>query len=359
MKRILIAIAVCCLSLAASAQKETGFFVGAGAGMNFGFDGFKYEDRETSHNGAGWAGDFYAGGFLNESIGLRAGYQGFGISDRYTDFGRRKYNYVHGDVLLRAHRNIIPYVHGGWLKIVNPSFGGGAGIMFPIHLGEHVSIVPDFKATAYSSSAFNTAQKNIAMTLSATVGLAFRFGGKKQAKATGDTPVMPAMPVVGENAVSLKTAADTARPARLIRDTVVVREIVHDTVYVRPAVKDDAAAVKPLPAPASATAVVLFDVNSSEILPERAVQLDTMAEWLQQHPAAKALISGHTDNTASAAYNLSLSNKRALAVYIYLINKGVTADRLSYSGFGYDHPAATNDTAEGRQKNRRVEVVSE
>ena len=71
---------------------------------------------------------------------------------------------------------------------------------------------------------------------------------------------------------------------------------------------------------------------------------------------AKGHIEGHTDNTSSAAHNQTLSEKRAQAVYIYLVDKGVPADKLSYAGYGYSRPVASNDTPEGRQQNRHVEI---
>lgn len=336
MKKYFLVLLLGLLPLAASAQKETGLFLGAGAGMNFGFDGLKYDDRPTSHNGAGYAVDAYLGGWLNQTVGLRAGYQGLGISDRYTDFGNRKYNYFHGDVLLRVHRNIIPYVHGGYVSIVNPSFGGGAGIMLPIHLGKHVSIVPDLKANFYSSRAFDVFERNIATTLSATVGIAFRFGGKKKA-VVPSTPIVPATRVIHDTVVVKETVRE--------KETVVVR----DTVYVQPEVRD----------PETISALALFDTDKSELRPEALPELDKIAAWFKAHPAARARIEGHTDNTASAAYNQALSEARAMAVYIYLVGKDVPADRLSTAGFGYSRPVATNATPEGRQQNRRVEIKVE
>lgn len=334
MKRLFLIFALCALSFSVAAQKETGVFFGVGAGMNFGFDGLSYKDRPTSHNGAGWAVDAYVGGWLNPTFGLRGGWQGFRISDRYTDFGNRKYNYVHGDLLIRAHRNVIPYVHGGYLKIVNSSFAGGAGIVFPIHLGKHVMIIPDIKLNIYPSRAFGVYERNIAATVSATVGLAFRFGGKKKATVE-QPPVVPVMPVV-----------------EVVHDTVVVKEVVRDTVIIQPQ-------PQPQPQPAELeriSALALFYSNKADLRPDALPELDKVAEWFASHPDAKADIEGHTDNTASAAYNQSLSERRALAVRDYLVSKGVSPDRLSYAGYGFSRPVAPNDTPEGRQKNRRVEI---
>lgn len=345
MKKYFLILLLGLLPLAASAQMETGFFAGAGAGMNFGFDGQSFNDRPTSHNGAGFAGDIYAGGWLNKTIGFRAGYQGFSISDQYTDFGNQKFQYIHADVLLRPHRNIVPYLHGGWTRIVRGGAGGGAGIMLPIHLGKHLVLVPDVKATAFASRVFDRMDRNIAFNLSATVGLAYRFGISRKAKAEEEPitvipPLVPAGPGIG--------AAKT--------DTLVFREIARDTVYVE---KHDTVYVRDIIEPETINAQALFDTNSYELRKEALPELDKIAAWFLSHPAAKGRIEGHTDNTASAAHNQKLSENRAMAVYIYLIDKGVSAARLSYEGFGFSRPVASNDTPEGRQQNRRVEIVVE
>ncbi|MBN1625166.1 MAG: OmpA family protein, partial [Deltaproteobacteria bacterium] len=67
---------------------------------------------------------------------------------------------------------------------------------------------------------------------------------------------------------------------------------------------------------------------------------------------------GHTDNKGSAAYNKTLSQKRANTVKDYIISKGIGKDRLSAVGYGLERPAASNDTEEGRAENRRVELNS-
>jgi outer membrane protein OmpA-like peptidoglycan-associated protein len=71
----------------------------------------------------------------------------------------------------------------------------------------------------------------------------------------------------------------------------------------------------------------------------------------------KLQISGHTDNVGDAQKNLVLSKQRAEAVKAYLVSKGVEASRLNTLFFGETQPIATNDTPEGRQKNRRVEMT--
>ncbi len=100
---------------------------------------------------------------------------------------------------------------------------------------------------------------------------------------------------------------------------------------------------------------VFFDVNSYELRPESEVELKRMVKWLSEQENVKIQISGHTDNTGNADANNTLSKNRAKAVFDYLVEQGISADRLTYKGYGASKPIAENSTEEGRQKNRRTE----
>lgn len=84
--------------------------------------------------------------------------------------------------------------------------------------------------------------------------------------------------------------------------------------------------------------------------------LNGLAELLVKHPEWSVKLSGHTDNVGKAAKNLQLSKDRATSVRTYLVNKGVDAANIESEGFGSSKPIASNNTAAGRAKNRRVEV---
>ena len=90
---------------------------------------------------------------------------------------------------------------------------------------------------------------------------------------------------------------------------------------------------------------------------ESFASLNDLAELLKKKPNWKIKISGHTDNQGKAVTNMKLSEKRALAVKKYLVSKGIAADRVKAEWFGATKPIADNKTEEGRQKNRRVEMV--
>jgi outer membrane protein OmpA-like peptidoglycan-associated protein len=102
---------------------------------------------------------------------------------------------------------------------------------------------------------------------------------------------------------------------------------------------------------------VLFDTGAATLKPGADLSLDRLADYLKTHPQTKVLIEGHTDSRGSEEYNEALSQRRADAVARALVERGASADAVHAVGRGKGYPVATNDTAEGRQQNRRVEIV--
>ncbi len=100
-----------------------------------------------------------------------------------------------------------------------------------------------------------------------------------------------------------------------------------------------------------------FDLGRSTIKPVSYPILDEVVTLLEARPEVRLAIHGHTDSQGNRANNMKLSKDRAAAVRRYLINKGISADRLESEGFGPDRPIDTNATAAGRAKNRRVEFI--
>lgn len=102
---------------------------------------------------------------------------------------------------------------------------------------------------------------------------------------------------------------------------------------------------------------IFFDTGKSELRPESGPELDRLITTLNEAPKMVIEVRGHTDNTGSNEINAKLSQDRADSVREYFISKGIEPDRVASKGFGESKPVATNDTDEGRQKNRRVEFV--
>ena len=135
-----------------------------------------------------------------------------------------------------------------------------------------------------------------------------------------------------------------------------------------------APAAKPKPAPVvekapesapvkekvTMTLNVEFDTNKTIVQEKYYDDIKKVANFMKENPDATAAIEGHTDNLGNDAFNKALSEKRAKNVRQYMIDKfGIDGKRITAAGFGEEVPIASNDTAEGRQKNRRVEAVLE
>ena len=140
------------------------------------------------------------------------------------------------------------------------------------------------------------------------------------------------------------------------RDTILISK---DTIRV--------ASVKPLHA-ASAPLVLksdslitlsdfLFETDSYKLKAEHFSQLDSLSKFLLAHPTLEVSVSGHTDNTGNERHNVTLSARRAEVVAQYMINKGVSDEKVFFEGFGSSKPISENKTDEGRGKNRRVEIL--
>jgi outer membrane protein OmpA-like peptidoglycan-associated protein len=103
---------------------------------------------------------------------------------------------------------------------------------------------------------------------------------------------------------------------------------------------------------------VLFDFDKATIRPDAAQALGKLALVIRGFPSAQVLLEGHTDSVGNDAYNQTLSGRRADAVKTWLVGKeALDAARLRTQGFGESKPVASNDTDQGRQKNRRVVAV--
>lgn len=101
---------------------------------------------------------------------------------------------------------------------------------------------------------------------------------------------------------------------------------------------------------------ILFDFDSAALRTDSRQSLRDMASVFVEYPETRIDISGHTDSVGSASYNQNLSEERAQSVTRYLASQGVSSTRISARGYGESLPTSSNETAAGRQLNRRVEI---
>jgi len=352
MKKIALALALLMVGILASAQDnkyynyKDNWFVGAGLGINIGFDGRAFKDhyeRADSHRGPGMAGDFYVGKWFGPRWGFRAGYQGFTVSDEYIVNARYDLIYPHADLMFRVFTALVPYVHLGYMKVEYGSFAGGVGVMFPVPVSKRIDIVPDVKYTMSSDRVYPEGDK-VASLLTATVGIAYKFGGKMAGQAaTEEEPVLvPIEEVVDTVVAPVDTVvAVVEEPV----DTVVAPS---DSVLAAEAVEHLQITHRDLS---------YFDFDSA-VMTEKAKQCtQEVIDTLNAYPNVTAVVEGHTDNVGRAEYNQKLSERRAKAIYDYMVAGGIDPKRLSYVGYGEERPIDTNETPEGRHHNRRTVVV--
>ena len=99
-----------------------------------------------------------------------------------------------------------------------------------------------------------------------------------------------------------------------------------------------------------------FATNSDEIDAESSARIKRVANALKKYPDTSIRVAGYTDSIGDPSYNVDLSQRRAKAVALSLVNNGVAADKVSFIGHGAANPIATNKTRAGRAQNRRVEL---
>jgi len=102
---------------------------------------------------------------------------------------------------------------------------------------------------------------------------------------------------------------------------------------------------------------VLFSTNQAQLASGGMHNVQKLADFLKQYPQQKVMIEGFTDNVGGDSFNQALSERRANAVRVALLDMGISSDRITTRGYGEAFPVASNDTAASRQLNRRVEII--
>lgn len=102
---------------------------------------------------------------------------------------------------------------------------------------------------------------------------------------------------------------------------------------------------------------ILFKTNSSKLEAPAKTNIEKLSKILNKYPDTNILVCGYTDATGKEDFNMKLSEQRAKSVVDYTASLGVTSSRFTYKGLGPQEPVASNDTPDGRQANRRVEIA--
>jgi outer membrane protein OmpA-like peptidoglycan-associated protein len=153
------------------------------------------------------------------------------------------------------------------------------------------------------------------------------------------TPVVPVAPSIKKQIPNVPVIA---------KETVLITKVQPAPVLTAPVLKADSLIT---------LSEFLFEFDSYKLKDKHYAQLDSLSQFLLAYPALEARITGHTDNTGNERHNVTLSMRRAETVALYLINKGVPDEKIFFEGLGSTRPIRSNETEEGRSKNRRVEIL--
>ncbi|MEJ2765150.1 OmpA family protein [Photobacterium sp. MCCC 1A19761] len=289
----------------------------------------------------------FAGYNLSENLSVEAGYDYLG-NYKSTTFND------HVEAITLAPKLSLPLTNDlalyGKLGAAYVKYGsqddfsylGAAGVEYS--MSQNVTLRAEYQNISDASNDLVRATGH-----SATLGLAYTFGGNSKS-------VVKTEPVVYEEPVAYEAPVAEAPVAEV---EPVVQEEPAPVVPAAPVEKE--AVVEPVIVTKTYQTQTLgtgsFALNSTELTPESASKLDELVAFLNEYPQAKVEVVGYTDASGAASYNQKISEKRAGSVAEALINKGIKATRIEARGEGENNPVASNETPEGRQQNRRVEVT--
>ncbi|MDW6093593.1 OmpA family protein [Vibrio rhizosphaerae] len=323
MNKMIMAISATSLMVSAVVHAEV--YVGGKVGKSWLDDSCRPTDVCDDDSSA-------VGAFLGyqawEHVALEAGYDhlgkfsGAGMNDDHVNAMTIAPKF---DLPLYNNLNLYAKVGGAYVDYGPKndwSYLAAAGL--ELNANDNVAVRLEYQTLTDINNDIVRAEGNMA-----TLGITYRFG------RSASTPVVASQP----------------RPAAV------------EPVVEEPAVVEEAPAPEPAPAEPviktvkkSLSSESSFALNSAKLSKQGIADLQDVVELMSRHSQATAVVTGYTDSTGSKEYNQSLSLKRAQAVADQLVSQGIDADRISVRGLGESHPVASNDTKEGRAKNRRVEV---
>ncbi len=200
----------------------------------------------------------------------------------------------------------------------------------------------------------NYAKKSLLLALLAGIGF-----GATVAQAQERVYVIDQRDVVAKSGFDLCWRTGYWTPAAAAKDPAGCqcdKDLIPKEVCEPPAPPAPVAAPKPTGEKITVAADALFDFDKAALRPEGKAKLDELVSKANAIKLEVILVVGHTDRIGSAKFNQGLSERRAAAVKSYLVSKGIEANRVYTEGKGEKQPVADNRTAQGRAKNRRVEV---
>jgi OmpA-OmpF porin, OOP family len=207
-----------------------------------------------------------------------------------------------------------------------------------------------------AQQAYRQAEQDPKVTSQAPVALHEAAQALSKAEQADDQEEIEHMAYITKKRVEIaraeaerKLAEDNAKQLLEGRDKVIAQELERELAELK-AKRTDRGFVITL-------GDVLFEYNQARLKPGAQQNLYQLVSFLKQHPEQKVLIEGHTDSSGSESYNLGLSQRRAQAVQDFLVMNGIEPERINARGYGETYPVASNNTAAGRQQNRRVEIV--
>ena len=322
----------------AAAENAGEFYLGAKTGWA-NFTGF-CDDVCSDEDNDAWGGSLYGGYQFNEWFSLEGGYNYLGKDKGYVgkDKGYAGTGYIESQVQngelgakldwnLTSAWNLFGKVGGSYNYIDQSGTVSGTEENWSLMLGAGVEYQLSHNwriRTEYQW--FNNVGENSTTGKSdinyLTLGLSYYFGSAAPAAA----------------------AATTAA-------------VVQEEPAEEPMVAEEPVATEPVPAVTLSKGA--FEHDSTELTPEAQSSLDQVVTHLKASPETRVDVIGYTDSTGSAAYNQKLSEKRAQSASNYLESQGIDESRVTTIGKGEEDPIADNNTAEGREQNRRVEVLYE
>ena len=221
-------------------------------------------------------------------------------------------------------------------RVDDLQFYSGVGIEY--HLNDFISIRAE--ADYYEEDAQY-----------AGIGIRFRFGGTKR---MGRIPEVESDDGFGPEIDAVETVHT---PAAVDPVPVMVPQPAPEIIQTAPEYIPDTAGVI-VPGISTVLEGVTFEFASPRLTPESKAILNAIVRDLQAQPELRVKVDGHTDSVGNESYNRRLSLLRARSVAMYLVEQGVARSRVKYLGFGGDRPRADNATEQGRQLNRRVEILA-